>query len=162
MIYHGAKSQVQTAAGQSKPFRIKTGVHQGLVLSPLLFIIVMDALTEGLKRQPPWALLYDPARCNQCHRSILVPMTLSLCSSLRVLGERSYSSVGWIIVRYIRDLTYTESRLSHTSPVKALLSAQGALVVADIHLEVASPEMRLPRYMRAFLTGSTSLHIPDL
>ncbi|VDM74445.1 unnamed protein product [Strongylus vulgaris] len=41
-----------------KTFRIKTGVHQGSVLSPLLFITVMDAVTEGLKQQPPWALLY--------------------------------------------------------------------------------------------------------
>ncbi|VDM77611.1 unnamed protein product [Strongylus vulgaris] len=57
MIYHEATSHVQTAAGQSKPFRIKTGVHQGSVPSPLLFITVMDAVTEG-KRQHPWALLY--------------------------------------------------------------------------------------------------------
>ncbi|VDM69036.1 unnamed protein product, partial [Strongylus vulgaris] len=46
-IYHGATSHVQTAAGQSKPFRIKADVHQGSVLSPLLFITVMDAVTEG-------------------------------------------------------------------------------------------------------------------
>ncbi|VDM78370.1 unnamed protein product [Strongylus vulgaris] len=41
-----------------KPFRITTGVHQRSVLSPLLFITVMDAVTAGLKRQSPWALLY--------------------------------------------------------------------------------------------------------
>ncbi|VDM71122.1 unnamed protein product [Strongylus vulgaris] len=32
--------------------------HQGSVLSPLLIITVMDAVTEGIKRQPPWPLLY--------------------------------------------------------------------------------------------------------
>ncbi|VDM74684.1 unnamed protein product [Strongylus vulgaris] len=48
MIYYGATSHVQTAAGQSKPFRIKTGVHQGSMLSPLLFITIMDAVTEDL------------------------------------------------------------------------------------------------------------------
>ncbi|VDM77825.1 unnamed protein product [Strongylus vulgaris] len=58
MIHHGATSQVQIAAGQSKPFRIKTGVHQGSVLSPPLSITVIDAVMEGLKRQPLWALLY--------------------------------------------------------------------------------------------------------
>ncbi|VDM84024.1 unnamed protein product [Strongylus vulgaris] len=42
------------AAGQSKLFRIKTGVRQGSVPSPLPFITVMDAVTEGLKRHP-WA-----------------------------------------------------------------------------------------------------------
>ncbi|VDM73398.1 unnamed protein product [Strongylus vulgaris] len=58
MIYHGATSHVQTAAGQSKPFRVKTGVHQRSVSSLLLFITVMNAVTDNLKRQPPWALLY--------------------------------------------------------------------------------------------------------
>ncbi|VDM70430.1 unnamed protein product [Strongylus vulgaris] len=58
MIYHGATSHVQIAAGQSKPFHIKTGMHQGSVLSPLLLITVMNAVTESLKRQLPWALLY--------------------------------------------------------------------------------------------------------
>ncbi|VDM66318.1 unnamed protein product [Strongylus vulgaris] len=43
-----ATSHVQTAAGQSKPFRRKTGVHQRSVLSPLLFVTVMDAVTKGL------------------------------------------------------------------------------------------------------------------
>ncbi|VDM76414.1 unnamed protein product [Strongylus vulgaris] len=57
MIYHGATSHVQGAAGQSKLSRIKTGVHQGSVLSPLL-LTVMDAATEGLKRQPSWGPLY--------------------------------------------------------------------------------------------------------
>ncbi|VDM68465.1 unnamed protein product [Strongylus vulgaris] len=47
----------QDSGRQSKPFRIKTG-HQGSVLSPLLFIAVKDAVTEGLKRQPPRAVLY--------------------------------------------------------------------------------------------------------
>ncbi|VDM82913.1 unnamed protein product [Strongylus vulgaris] len=36
----------------------KTGIHQDSLLSPQLFITIMDATTEGLKRQPPWALLY--------------------------------------------------------------------------------------------------------
>ncbi|VDM70153.1 unnamed protein product [Strongylus vulgaris] len=57
VIYHGATSHVKTVAGQSKPFRTKNGVHQESVLS-LLFITVMDAVTEAFERQPPWTLLY--------------------------------------------------------------------------------------------------------
>ena len=32
--------------GYSEEFEVKVGVHQGLVLSPLLFIIVLEALSR--------------------------------------------------------------------------------------------------------------------
>ena len=35
------------------------GVHQGSVLSPLLFIIVLEALSREFRTGCPWELLYD-------------------------------------------------------------------------------------------------------
>ena len=37
---------------------MKVGVHQGSVLSPLLFIIVLEALSNTFKVGLPWELLY--------------------------------------------------------------------------------------------------------
>ena len=34
---------------------MKVGLHQGSVLSPLLFIIIMDVLAEEARTKPPWA-----------------------------------------------------------------------------------------------------------
>ncbi|EYC30944.1 hypothetical protein Y032_0004g1865 [Ancylostoma ceylanicum] len=34
------------------------GVHQGSALSPLFFVLVMDAITRDLQRPSPWTLLY--------------------------------------------------------------------------------------------------------
>ena len=42
----------------SGEFNIKVGVHQCAVLSPLLFIIVMEALSREFKVGCPWELLY--------------------------------------------------------------------------------------------------------
>ena len=42
----------------SDEFNIKVGVHQGAVMSPLLFIIVMEALSREFRVGCPWELLY--------------------------------------------------------------------------------------------------------
>ena len=39
-------------------FDVKVGVHQGSVLSPLLFIIVLEALSSEFRIGTPWELLY--------------------------------------------------------------------------------------------------------
>ncbi|VDO79602.1 unnamed protein product [Heligmosomoides polygyrus] len=39
-------------------FPISVGVHQGSVLSLLLFVLFIDAVTRGLQQPVPWTLLY--------------------------------------------------------------------------------------------------------
>ena len=57
-MYENAKSCVRLNCQFSNEFSIKVGVHQGAVLSPLLFIIVMEALSRELKVGCLWELLY--------------------------------------------------------------------------------------------------------
>src|SRR5260221_12482878 len=44
--------------GESKEFEVKVGVHHGSVLSPLLFIIVLEELSKEFREGLPWELLY--------------------------------------------------------------------------------------------------------
>ena len=37
---------------------VNVGVHQGSVMSPLLFIIVMEAVTHNVREGLPWEMLY--------------------------------------------------------------------------------------------------------
>ena len=45
-MYTGAKTVVRTVYGSSKGFEVKLGMHQGLGLSPLLFVIDMEAISR--------------------------------------------------------------------------------------------------------------------
>ena len=45
-LYEGAKTIVRVDAELSEKFEVKVGMHQGSVLSPFLFAVVLDVVTE--------------------------------------------------------------------------------------------------------------------
>ena len=49
-LYDGAKTRVRVGSAYSEQFELKVRVHQGSVLSPLLFAIVVDIITENARR----------------------------------------------------------------------------------------------------------------
>ena len=48
-MYERARTVVRTKDGISEEFEVKVGVHQGSVLSPLLFVVVMEVLAQSVK-----------------------------------------------------------------------------------------------------------------
>jgi len=57
-MYTGAKTVVRTVYGNSGGFEVKVGMHQGSALSPLLFVIVTEAISREFRVALPWELLY--------------------------------------------------------------------------------------------------------
>jgi len=54
----GTKTVVRTNYGNSKSFEVEVGMHQGSALSPLLFVVVMEAISREFRVALPWELLY--------------------------------------------------------------------------------------------------------
>ena len=57
-MYKDVSCRVKVGDGYSEEFGVGEGVHQGSVLSPLLFIIVLEALSREFRTGCPWELLY--------------------------------------------------------------------------------------------------------
>ena len=57
-MYTNTKSKVRVNDSYTDEFDVKVGVHQGSVLSPLLFVIVLEALSREFRTGTPWELLY--------------------------------------------------------------------------------------------------------
>ena len=48
-MYNNSRSRVRVGSEYSEEFKVGVGVHQGSVLSPLLFIIVLEALSRDFR-----------------------------------------------------------------------------------------------------------------
>ena len=57
-MYQGSNTIVRCAAGNSQPFEVQVGQHQGSALSPLLFAIIIDSLTGEVRKKAPWQMMF--------------------------------------------------------------------------------------------------------
>jgi len=57
-MYTGAKTVVKTVYSNSNSFEVKVSTQQGSACSPLLFVIVMEALSKKFRVVLPWQLLF--------------------------------------------------------------------------------------------------------
>ena len=57
-MHRGCQTKVRSAAGESGSFNADVGLHQGSALSPYLFLILMDVLTEGVRKEVPESMMF--------------------------------------------------------------------------------------------------------
>ena len=68
-LHEGSSTKVRVGSGTSEEFGVHVGLHQGAVLSPLIFAIVVDVVTDHARE----GLLNEILRVDD-----LVPMSKSL------------------------------------------------------------------------------------
>ena len=57
-MYEGSETVVRCAIGTTESFKVKVGLHQASALSSFLFAVIMDRLTDKVRREPPWTMLF--------------------------------------------------------------------------------------------------------
>ena len=71
-MYEGSETVVRCAVGTIESFKVKVGLHQGSALSPFLFAVIMDRLTDEVRREPPWTMLFadDIVICEETRQEV--------------------------------------------------------------------------------------------
>ncbi|KAK3570020.1 hypothetical protein QTP86_009157 [Hemibagrus guttatus] len=57
-MYERNRTVVRCAVGQTEEFKVEVGLHQRSALSPFLFAIVMDQLSEEVRQESPWTMMF--------------------------------------------------------------------------------------------------------
>ena len=65
-------SVMRCAVGTTESFKVKVGLHQGSALSPFLFALTMDRLTDEVRREALWTMLLadDIVICEETRKEV--------------------------------------------------------------------------------------------
>ncbi|KAK3525767.1 hypothetical protein QTP70_007530 [Hemibagrus guttatus] len=71
-MYERSRTVVRCAVGQTEEFKVEVGLHQGSTLSPFLFAIVMDQLSEEVRQASPWTMKFadDIVICSESREQV--------------------------------------------------------------------------------------------
>ena len=96
-MYEGSETVVRCAVGTTESFKIKVGLHQGSPLSPFLFAVIMDRLTDEVRRETSW--------------TILLADDIVICEETREEVERRLESWGHALER--REMKVNRSKTEY-------------------------------------------------
>ena len=71
-MYEKSETVVRCAVGTTESFKVKVGLHQGSALIPFLFAMIMDKLTDKVRKEPPWTILFadDIVVCKETRKEV--------------------------------------------------------------------------------------------
>ncbi|KAK3546147.1 hypothetical protein QTP70_024471, partial [Hemibagrus guttatus] len=71
-MYERSRTVVRCAVGQTEEFKVEVGLHQGSALSPFLFAMVMDQLSEEVRQESPWTMMFadDIVICSESREQV--------------------------------------------------------------------------------------------
>ncbi|WMV09787.1 hypothetical protein MTR67_003172 [Solanum verrucosum] len=135
-MYGGAKTRVRTIGGDSEHFPVEMGLHQGSVLSPFLFALVMDELTRSIQEEVPWCMLF-------ADDIVLIDETRDRVNARLEVWRQTFESKGF--------------KLSMTKTEYLGCKFSDALDEADVEVRLATqiiPKKESFKYLGSVIQGS--------
>ena len=67
-MYEGRETVIRCAVGTTESFKVKVGS----ALSPFLFAVIMDRVTDEARRESPWTMLFadDIVICEETRKEV--------------------------------------------------------------------------------------------
>ena len=98
-MYDRATTTVRSAAGFTEEFKVGVGLHQGSALSPFHFAIIIDRLTEDIRKDAPSNMLFadDIVLYRQNYRKLEEDLEI-----WRNALERRALKMSWSKTEYLR------------------------------------------------------------
>ncbi|MCJ8736308.1 hypothetical protein PDJAM_G00258080 [Pangasius djambal] len=71
-MYERSRTVVRCAVGQTEEFKVEVGLHQGSALNPFLFAMVMDQLSEEVRQESPYTMMFadDIVICSESREQV--------------------------------------------------------------------------------------------
>ena len=71
-MYDDSTTAVRCAVGVTEGFDVKVGLHQGSALSPCLFAMMMDRMTDEIREEAPWTMMFadDIVICSESKEQV--------------------------------------------------------------------------------------------
>ena len=71
-MYEESETVVRCSVGTTESFKVKVVLHQGSALRPFLFAVIMDRLTDEVRREPLWTMLFadDIVICEETREEV--------------------------------------------------------------------------------------------
>ena len=89
----------------TKDFPVKVGLHQGSALSPFLFAIIMERLTDGLRKGAPWTMMFaaDIELCSKDREDAEVDLESCRCEMERRGMKVSKSKTEYLCINEMEE-----------------------------------------------------------
>ena len=71
-MYEDSVTTVRCVVGLTDWFKVEVGLHQGSAQRPFLFAIVMDRLTNEVRQESPWNMMFtdDIVICSESKKQV--------------------------------------------------------------------------------------------
>ena len=71
-MYYDSTTSVRCAVGVTEGFEVKVGLHQGSALSPCLFAMMMGRMTDEIREEASWTMMFadDIVICGESKKQV--------------------------------------------------------------------------------------------